>query len=118
MVRDTDTLAKFSIMKFFKRKKSRKFEPSQDGAGDVTRRTTDALAAAATPPVSAQLLAKLPGPLLERIFSFVCPHAGDETYESCEQSAIEDACMLCDLRDLAHCAQVSRKWRVHATNLM
>lgn len=62
--------------------------------------------------------AKLPAPLLERIFTFVCPHVHDESYETCEQSAQEDACMLCDLRDLSHCAQTSRRWRKLATNVL
>lgn len=71
-----------------------------------------------TPPVSGELFAKLPAPLLERIFSFVCSHTRDETYESCENSAVEDTCMLCDLRDLAHCAQASRRWRKLAGNVL
>lgn len=62
-------------------------------------------------PVSKELLKALPSGVLERIFAFVCPHARDETYESCEQSAVEDTCMLCDLRDLSHCAQTCRTWR-------
>ncbi|KAG0646586.1 hypothetical protein D0Z07_7549 [Hyphodiscus hymeniophilus] len=70
-----------------------------------------------TPPAS-DFSARLPAPLLERIFSFVCPHAQDETYTNCEESAIGDTCMLCDLRDVAHCAQVSRRWRKLATNVM
>lgn len=70
------------------------------------------------PPGAAQLIAKLPPPILERVFSYVCPHTQDETYESCEQSAVEDTCMLCDLRDLAHCARVSRRWRVLAANVL
>jgi hypothetical protein len=107
----TAKLAKLNPMKWFKKKKkSRTFEPTEVRQGSLARY--------GTPPVSNQLWAKLPGPLLERIFSFVCPHTQDETYESCEQSAVEDTCMLCDARDLAHCAQVSRKWRVHATNLL
>jgi hypothetical protein len=54
---------------------------------------------------------KLPLAILERIFRYICPHSQDDTYESCEQSAVEDACMLCDLRDLAHCAIACRRWR-------
>lgn len=108
----TAKLAKLNPMKWFKRKKSRSFEPIE------VSRERSSLAPHGTPPVSSRLLAQLPGALLERIFSFVCPHTQDETYESCEQSAVEDTCMLCDLRDLAHCAQVSRKWRFHATNLL
>lgn len=67
---------------------------------------------------SARTLVNLPAPVLERIFTFVCPQAKDETYETCEQSGIEDACMLCDLRDLAHCVAVCKKWRAEAIKLM
>jgi F-box domain len=105
----TAKLAKLNPMKWFKRKKSRTLEPIE------VSKERSSLAPHGTPPVSSRLLAQLPGALLERIFSFVCPHTQDE---SCEQSAVEDTCMLCDLRDLAHCAQVSRQWRFHATNLL
>ena len=53
---------------------------------------------------------RLPNQVLERIFSYVCPHTLDFTYETSERSQIGDGCMLCDLRDLAHCAGVCRKW--------
>jgi hypothetical protein len=65
-------------------------------------------------PTSAYLLAHLPPQVLRRIFAFVCPHSQDESYDTCEESAIEDACMLCDLRDLAHCVGVSKIWRKEA----
>jgi hypothetical protein len=42
----------------------------------------------------------------------------DESYETCEQSAVEDACMLCDLRDLAHCVQVCKAWHPAARKLL
>ncbi|KAI1750121.1 hypothetical protein F4782DRAFT_510800 [Xylaria castorea] len=61
---------------------------------------------------------KLPTPILERVFAFVCPHSSDESYETCERSAVEDACMLCDLRDLAHASQVCKLWRRSAIRLM
>ncbi len=67
---------------------------------------------------SALAIANLPAPILERIFGFVCPHTRDESYETCEQSSIEDACMLCDLRDLAHCVQVNRRWKREARKLL
>ncbi len=67
---------------------------------------------------SAAALAHLPAAILERIFAFVCPHTLDESYETCEQSAIEDACMLCDLRDLAHCVQVNKRWKMEARKLL
>ncbi|KAJ9148428.1 F-box domain-containing protein [Pleurostoma richardsiae] len=69
-------------------------------------------------PASARLVGALPDAALERIFAFVCPHTQDETYETQEQSSIEDACMLCDLRDLAHCVQVCRKWRAAAVRVL
>ncbi|KAI0201050.1 hypothetical protein F4808DRAFT_426407 [Astrocystis sublimbata] len=61
---------------------------------------------------------QLPAPILERVFAFVCPHSSDETYETCERSAVEDACMLCDLRDLAHASQVCKVWRRSAISVM
>ncbi|KAI5308796.1 hypothetical protein KEM55_004845, partial [Ascosphaera atra] len=48
----------------------------------------------------------------------VCPHTQDESYASSEESMPEDACMLCDLRDLAHCALVCRSWAEAANSLL
>jgi hypothetical protein len=59
---------------------------------------------------SARALARLPPRVLDRIFSFVCPHTLDESYDTCELSAVEDACPLCDLRDLAHCVATCKPW--------
>lgn len=69
---------------------------------------------------SAQLLALLPSAVLERIFAFVCPHTRDESYDSCEGSAAtsDSVCMLCDLRDLAHCVSVCRAWRPVAVKIL
>jgi hypothetical protein len=89
--------------------------------GDDARRAAASGAVASRPMAtraSAMMLANFPATVLDRIFSFVCPHSNDESYETCEQSATEDACMLCDLRDLAHCAAVSRKWRAEAVKLL
>ncbi|KAI2643241.1 hypothetical protein GGS21DRAFT_495429 [Xylaria nigripes] len=61
---------------------------------------------------------ELPTPILERVFSFICPHCCDESYETCEKSAVEGACMLCDLRDLSHAGQVCKLWRASAIRLM
>jgi hypothetical protein len=68
--------------------------------------------------VSAALLARFPEAVFARIFAFVCPHARDESYATCEQSAVEDGCMLCDLRDLARCVAVCRRWRTEAVKLL
>lgn len=66
---------------------------------------------------SARLLAYFGPPILSRIFAFVCPHTQDESYETCEESAMEDACMLCDLRDLAHAGMTQKSWRAVAIRL-
>lgn len=60
----------------------------------------------------------LPQQVLSRIFFHVCPHALDESYNSSEESITEDGCMLCDMRDLACCALVSKKWSAPARNLL
>jgi len=73
------------------------------------------------PPASgrpARGLVELPDGVLERIFALVCPHARDESYERCEDSSIEDACMLCDLRDLSFCVKVCRRWRLPASRVL
>ncbi|RFU81737.1 hypothetical protein TARUN_475 [Trichoderma arundinaceum] len=67
---------------------------------------------------SSQLVSVLPTKVLERIFAFVCPHAGDESYDACEDSGNDDGCMLCDLRDLAHCSQVNRAWHQTAVKVL
>jgi hypothetical protein len=101
---------KFSIMRWFKKK-------SEGGdKGKARTLPPQQYQYLGTPHVS--YVATLPAALLERIFTFVCPHTQDETYESCEQSALEDSCMLCGLRDLAHCVQVSKAWRKAATKAL
>ncbi|KAK4127651.1 hypothetical protein N657DRAFT_704836 [Parathielavia appendiculata] len=67
---------------------------------------------------SAAVLAQFPEAIFERIFAFVCPHTRDESYATCEQSSVEDACMLCDLRDLAHCVAICRRWKAEAVKLL
>lgn len=104
---------KRDIMRWFGRKKKSKPFDEPQACQDAPLFTS--------PPVSArtvELIARLPASILENIFAFVCPHALDETYDSSEQSGVEYGCMLCALRDLAHCAQVSKKWRSAATNVM
>ncbi|KAI1336192.1 hypothetical protein F5Y15DRAFT_395592 [Xylariaceae sp. FL0016] len=121
---------KFTAMKFFRRsKKSSESKPSKKSQGythDDLERDKYRLYnphpdyhkyAAERGNVFAPWL-ELPSPILERVFSFVCPHTTDDTYETCEQSAIEDACMLCDLRDLAHASQVCKRWRKSAVKRM
>lgn len=61
---------------------------------------------------------KLPVAVLEKIFAQVCPHSHDETYDAHEDSDVVGACAMCDLRDLAHCAAVSKRWREAASNVL
>ncbi|KAK2036075.1 hypothetical protein LZ31DRAFT_425210, partial [Colletotrichum somersetense] len=63
-------------------------------------------------------LPDLPDTILQRIMYFVCPHAQDDTYETCETIAASEACALCHLRDLAHCARVCQKWYDLATAML
>ncbi|KAL2889321.1 F-box domain-containing protein [Ceratocystis lukuohia] len=102
-------------MRFFRRKKEKKGQPFLDipALGDVRidDDTYDSRLMLHYDSVSSygsvKLLNSMPSSLLMRIFSFVCPQTGDESYEPCEQSTLEDSCPLCDLRDLAHCVIVS-----------
>lgn len=103
-------MAKFNILKIFKKKKSKANLLQQESYPSFYPQQ-------GTPP-SKELIASLPEAILERIFAFVCPHTQDTSYETCEQSAVEDSCMLCDLRDLSHCAQVSRRWRAVASDVL
>ncbi|KAL6722142.1 hypothetical protein ACLMJK_001249 [Lecanora helva] len=59
-----------------------------------------------------------PAALLEEIFSYVCAHARDDTYTSCEESMSDGGCMLCDMRDLAQCALVNRQWCQATQNVL
>ncbi|KAF2230410.1 hypothetical protein EV356DRAFT_473666 [Viridothelium virens] len=61
---------------------------------------------------------RLPHRVLETLFSYICPHVEDQTYEVSERSMIGDGCPLCDLRDLANCAQVCREWYAVAQRLL
>ena len=64
------------------------------------------------------LTQRLPDKVLTNIFTYICPHTQDFSYEHSENSQIGDGCMLCDLRDLAACAQVCRKWYGLAQKLL
>jgi len=112
-------------MKFFKRREK------QRDTGDNQAQYLSFASSAGQPPshyygraapaatrASARALSSLPDRVVERIFALVCPHSRDETYEKCEDSSIDDACPLCDLRDLASCARVCKRWRLVAVRLL
>ena len=60
----------------------------------------------------------LPPKVLAKIFTYVCPHTADYSYVDCENSQIGDGCLLCDMRDIAHCALVCRAWKEQAVPLL
>ncbi len=62
--------------------------------------------------------ARLPPALLQKIFIEVCPLTVDDTYDSSEESLVDYGCALCDVKDLAQCALVSRKWWNVAQDLL
>lgn len=63
------------------------------------------------------LTSRLPLKLLTVVLSNICPHACDDNYLSLEESMRDGGCMLCDMRNLAQCALVSRRFLV-ATQTM
>ena len=60
----------------------------------------------------------LPEIMLDTIFSYVCLHTQDESWEPPEKSMVADGCMLCDTRDLAQCTLVCKKWHAPAQKLL
>lgn len=60
----------------------------------------------------------IPPAIIERIFGFVCPHTTDESYASAELASPEDGCTLCDIRNLARCMMVDRRWYRLAGNVL
>lgn len=100
--------------------RSRNFKGLKSLVGSNGRRAasdpvvTSAVSATFT---SARLFQTFPDNVLARIFAFVCPHSQDRSYEKCEDSTFGD-CMLCDMRDLAHCVQVCRRWRPVAEQVL
>ncbi|KAL8973036.1 MAG: hypothetical protein Q9183_000204 [Haloplaca sp. 2 TL-2023] len=61
---------------------------------------------------------RLPLKLLSNILSHICPHAGDDNFLPLEESMRDGGCMLCDMRDLAQCALVSRRFLVATQTIL
>jgi len=70
------------------------------------------------PVVGRDYIARLPPKLVQYVFEFVCPHSVDKGYDVSEKADVGDGCMLCDLRDLAHCAAVRSSWYRLAQQLL
>ncbi|KAL8945259.1 MAG: hypothetical protein Q9211_000218 [Gyalolechia sp. 1 TL-2023] len=64
------------------------------------------------------LTSRLPLKLLTNTLSHICPHALDDNYSSLEESMRDGGCMLCDMRDLAQCALVSRRFLVATQTIL
>lgn len=62
------------------------------------------------PVVGRDYITRLPPRLVQFIFQSVSPHTLDKGYDVSEKADVGDGCMLCDLRDLAHCAAVRSSW--------
>jgi hypothetical protein len=104
---DAITLAFRKIMGFLKRIRSRSRIKSQEAASyDYGSSQPSRTARYSTTDFSS----RLPLPVLDRVFSYVCPHTQDETYLPSEDSMVEDGCMPCDLRDLAQASLVCSRW--------
>jgi len=70
------------------------------------------------PRYARDLISRLPEDLVHKILAEVCPHTQDHSYLPSEQSTVGEGCMLCDLRDLARCARVCRRWYALAQDLL
>lgn len=117
-------------MNFFKRlvvlirsQKSRRRRSRASSASNPTVTTTATATATATAYSNASSIsihnsnprqdstaARAPPKVLLNIFSFICPHALDHSYESAENSITEAGCMLCGMRDLARVGLVCKEW--------
>lgn len=64
------------------------------------------------------LISRLPLKLLTAVLSDICPHALDDSLLSLEESMRDGGCMLCDMRDLAQCALVSRRFLVATQTIL
>ncbi|KAI9712582.1 MAG: hypothetical protein M1828_001683 [Chrysothrix sp. TS-e1954] len=61
---------------------------------------------------------KLPLILLYRVFTFVCPHAEDDSYQSHEESLGRTSCPSCDLKNLVCCSLVNHTWKKATCELL
>lgn len=106
-----------SPMKFLKlfRRRSKSSRHSRNAPGDHDHQNNYS----PPPPASGyDVTRKLPREVVAHIFTLVCPHVADASFNSSEESMTEDGCMPCDMRDLAHCALVCKRWYLDAHQLL
>ena len=73
---------------------------------------------ASKPRIGRDLTARLPLELVTKILAHICPHVLDDNYSSLEESMRDGGCMLCDMRDLAQCALVSRRFLIATQTIL
>ncbi|EED17775.1 F-box domain protein [Talaromyces stipitatus ATCC 10500] len=101
-----------------KKKKEKRFRASSLFNSNSSRATSRTSPLSSYSSSSSDPTKRLSADVLARIFYYVCPHTLDESYNSSEESITEDGCMLCDMRDLACCALVNKKWCKSAQKLL
>ncbi len=105
-------------MKFLKHIRSKSKVKEREKEREKDRAHSQGYAPQYAPCYGRDRTARLPSAILQRIFIEVCPLTGDHSYDSSEESLIDYGCALCDLKDLAQCALVSRKWWNVAQDLL
>jgi F-box-like len=106
-----DTLL-MTVMKFLKHIRSKSKVKDKD-TGQSRRYPSQYY-----PSAGRDATARLPPAILEKIFIELCPLTVDDTYDSSEESLVDYGCALCDVKDLAQCALVSRRWWNAAQDLL
>jgi F-box-like len=102
-----------TVMKFLKHIRSKSKVKDKDSG-----QSQQGYGAHFTPRYGRDATARLPPAVLQRIFIEVCPLTVDDTYDSSEESLVDYGCALCDLKDLAQCALVSKRWWNAAQDLL
>ena|ERR1700749_4646888 len=69
-------------------------------------------------PLGQDYTTRLDRKVLARIFTFVCPHTLDTSYQILDDVDLGDTCMLCNLRNLAQCARVCKAWHDPAMQVL
>ncbi|KAL8922420.1 MAG: hypothetical protein Q9208_005142 [Pyrenodesmia sp. 3 TL-2023] len=100
-------------MKFLNRSKSR-----LKNGDEAQIYSSNALNARSSNNLRRDLTSGLPLKLLTAVLSNICPHALDDNFSSLEESMRDGGCMLCDMRDLAQCALVSRRFLVATQTIL